>query len=367
MTGLIGWHVRAYLHGQAGVVVRGATRSDFADPEALTGFVGGLDAVVHLAGMNRGDDAEVETVNVDLAENLVAALERRDATPHVLFSSSTHIERDTAYGRSKRESATRLRRWAEKRGALFTNLILPHVFGEFGKPFYNSVVSTFCHQLATGETPQILRDGQVELVHTQQVAAEVFRAVLDRRDGERRIGGEPVQVSELLARLERMAELYRGQVLPDLRHPLDQRLFNTYRSYLFPHFYPIAAKVHRDERGKLFEAVRSLTNGQTFFSTTHPGVTRGNHYHARKVERFLVAEGEAVIRVRRLFSREVVEFRLSGDRPQYVDMPTFHTHSITNIGSSDLQTLFWANEIFDPTDSDTHAEPVVLACLDSRS
>ncbi len=358
INGLIGWHLRAYLYRRRDLEVRGADRATFADPAALAEFVVGLDAVVHLAAMNRGDDAELEAVNVGLVEALVAACERTGAKPHIVLSSSTHVERETAYGRSKKAGAERLHRWAGKSGGSFTNLILPHVFGEFGKPFYNSVVSTFCHQLANGEMPAIAVDGQLELAHTQQVAERIVQAIEHRENGDRRMQGESLRVSQLLARLEQMSSLYERQVIPDLRQPPDLRLFNTYRSYLFPRHYPVTVEVRADHRGGLFEAVRSLNPGQTFLSTTKPGITRGNHYHTRKVERFLVTSGEAVIRLRKLFTRDVVEFRVSGSKPQYIDMPTFYTHDITNVGADELMTAFWAQEIFDPNDPDTFPETV---------
>lgn len=358
IQGLLGWHLRAFLLCRADLEVRGADRSTFANPAALDAFVADLDVVVHLAGMNRGQDAELESVNMELAAALVSALERSGGRPHLVFSSSTHIERDTAYGRSKRAAAACLRAWAERRGGSLTTLVLPHVFGEFGKPFYNSVVSTFCHQLAKQEEPQILVDGALELVHAQSVAQQIAGAFGDRFDGDRRMEGERMLTSELLERLRSMASLYTSHVIPDLRRPIDLRLFNTYRSYLFPSHYPVTLQVHVDPRGGLFEAVRSHNGGQVFLSTTKPGITRGGHYHTRKVERFLVTAGEAVIRLRKLFTRELVEFRVSGSNPQYVDMPTFHTHDITNVGESELLTAFWAHEIFDPADSDTFMEPV---------
>ena len=357
--GLIGWHLRAHLSRRLDVDVRGADRSTFADPARLDGFVSGLDVLVHLAGMNRGPDEELESVNVALASTLAESLARTGDTPHVIFSSTTHIERDSPYGRSKRAAGERLRRWAGDRGGTFTNLVLPHVFGEFGRPFYNSVVSTFCHQLSKKEEPRIIVDGALELVHTQQVAAEIVKAFEARTNGDVRMQGEAIQTSALLEKLRGMSDLYENHVIPDLRHPFDLRLFNTYRSYLFPEHYPVAVQVHVDPRGGLFEAVRSLNGGQVFLSTTKPGITRGGHYHTRKVERFLVTSGEAVIRLRKLFGEEVFEFRVKGSTPQYVDMPTFHTHDITNVGSEEMTTAFWAHEFFDPNDADTYAEPVV--------
>lgn len=357
--GLIGWHLRAFLRVRGGHDVRLATRATFSDSDQLSAFVDGLDAVVHLAGMNRGDEAEVEAINAALAATLVTAFERSGAAPRVAFSNSIHVDRDTAYSRGKRAAAVHLRAWADRSGAPFANLIFPHTFGEFGRPFHNSVVSTFCHQFAHSQSPQIITDGDVELIHAQDVAARCFCAVEAGENGDFRIYGMPMKVSTLLQRLKRMATSYAAQIVPDLRDPLDVRLFNTLRSYLFPERYPVALTLHSDNRGALFEAVKSENGGQVFLSTTRPGITRGNHFHTRKVERFLVASGEAEIRLRKLFSDKVTIFRVDGEHPCYVDMPTFHTHSITNVGTSELVTLFWANEIFDPNDPDTYPEPVL--------
>lgn len=356
--GLLGWHQRAYLKTVGGHEVRLANRAMFSEHELLIDFVTGLDAVIHLAGMNRGDEAEIERVNVELAQKLVMACEQAAARPFIVYANSTHADRDTAYGRSKRAAAETLRKWAVQNEAGFTNLILPHVFGEFGKPFYNSVVSTFCYQLARNETPQIIVDGELELLHAQDVVAQSLAAIHQNQRGDLRLQGVRIKVSELLQRLIEMRDSYQSMVIPKFESALDVRLFNTLRSYLFPQHYPVALTLHSDARGSLFEVVKSGGGGQVFLSTTHPGITRGNHYHARKIERFLVVSGEAEIRLRKLFSAEVTCFKVHGDAPCYVDMPTFYTHHITNTGSSELVTLFWANEIFDPADPDTFTELV---------
>jgi UDP-2-acetamido-2,6-beta-L-arabino-hexul-4-ose reductase len=356
--GLIGWHQRAYLKTIGGCEVRLASRETFKQPGLLTVFVDGLDAIIHLAGMNRGDDAEIEATNTALARDLVAACKQTGTRPFVVYANSTHQDRDTAYGRGKRAVATMFRQWAEQNGAGFANLILPHVFGEFGKPFYNSVVSTFCYQLARNESPQIITDGDLELLHVQDVAARCLRAIQENQRGDIRLDGTGMKVSELLQRLTDMRDRYQSMVMPQLASALDVRLFNTLRAYLFPDHYPVALTLHNDARGSLFEVVKSGGGGQVFMSTTHPGITRGNHFHTRKIERFLVASGEADIRLRKLFSDEVVCFKVRGDTPCYVDIPTFYTHHITNTGQSELVTLFWANEIFDPADPDTFPEVV---------
>ena len=300
--GLIGTHVHAYFHGVEDVEVVPADIPEFATAELRRAFVSDCDAVVHLAGQNRGDDDELYRTNVTLAEQLIEACEAEDVQPHVIFSSSTHIYRETAYGRSKRECSRLLAGWADRSGARFTNLVLPNVFGEGGRPFYNSAVSTFCHQLAVGEEPTIIQDATIEFVHAQQVAAKVHAVLSEGTTGDLVMTGVKKTVSEVLGKLQHIATLYGEFVVPDLRERFDASLFNTYRSYLFPSACPMTPALHSDARGHLFEAVRTLNGGQAFFSTTRPDITRGNHYHLRKFERFCVIRGQAVIRLRKLFS-----------------------------------------------------------------
>ena len=358
-AGLVGWHARCFLRTQPGVDVRSCDRTQFADDGYLRQFVGDCDAIVHLAGMNRGDESEVARTNVWLAERLAACAEATGSRPHVVYSSSVHEDRDTPYGLSKKQAGEILQKWAERAGGRATVLVLPHVFGEGGRPFYNSVVSTFCHQLANQLEPTVHSDGRLELLHAQDVARVALESIRESVTGSRRVQGEPIGVLELLGRLKGMAELYRRMVVPPLERPLDLRLFNTYRSYLFPAQYPLRFTQHRDPRGSLFECVRTVHGGQCFVSTTRPGITRGNHFHTRKFERFAVIGGEAVIRLRRLFDGAVHEFPVRGDEPVCVDMPTLHTHSIENTGSGELVTLFWSHEYFDPADPDTFQERVL--------
>lgn len=356
--GLLGFHTSAYLKTVEGIEIRRAGREAFASPESLRTFVDGCDAIIHLAGMNRGDEDEVAATNVALTEQLAAACTAAGIAPHILFSSSTHVYRDNKYGASKRQCAEVLTGWAEQAGGRFTNVILPNVFGEGGKPFYNSVVSTFCHQLALGETPVVHQDAQLEQVHTQTVARAFLQYIRDGVTGEVKLEGRPIRVTELLARIQGYRDLYLQNIFPNVDDEFDRDLFNTFRSYLYPQHYPVALTLHTDNRGSLFEAVKARNGGQSFLSTTRPGITRGNHFHTRKIERFLVVSGEAEIRLRKVFSDEVQVFRVSGEQPSYVDIPTLHTHNITNSGTTELVTLFWTHEFFDPQNSDTHMEMV---------
>ena len=356
--GLIGWHLHSFLHSHKDIAVATAGFPEFGSGEALARFAASCDVIVHLAGMNRGDDAEVARTNVSLTESLIRACRSSGAKPHIVFSSSTHIYRDTPYGKSKKACAELLKDWAAGSGGKFTNLILPNIFGESGKPFYNSAVSTFCFQLANGQEPKIINDGEIEILHAQRVAREILSVIKAAKYGDVPVSGTRITVSQLLSKLRNLAELYSRQIIPDIRATEDLDLFNTYRSYLFPQKYPVAIAVRKDARGALFEAVKGLNGGQTFISTTQPGVTRGNHYHTLKMERFLVIKGKAVIRIRKLFSGETKEFAVDGTTPGYLDIPALHTHNITNTGEGELFTLFWANEMLDPNNTDTYQETV---------
>ena len=178
---------------------------------------------------------------------------------------------------------------------------------------------------------------------------------------EVRISGTPLSVVELLDRLTGFKATFGEHVIPRLDDKFTLRLFNTWRSYLYPEQWPIQLTLHSDERGTLFEGVKTVNGGQGFLSTTRPGVVRGGHYHRFKLERFLVARGEAEIRIRRLLEDDVRTFTVNGKQPCFIDIPTLHTHEIQNTGSEELLTFFWAHEIFDPGNPDTITAPVTRA------
>ena len=174
IDGFIGWHMRAFLYPQSEVQVIGANRDTFASREKLTDFVLQCDVIVHCAGMNRGEDKEVVNTNIKLVDDLIASCQLVEHRPHIIFTSSSHIFRDTLYGHSKRVCTEKFQNWSKQTGAYFTNMVLPNVFGEFGRPFYNSAVSTFCYQLANNQQPEIIHDGNLELVYVQTVASKIF-------------------------------------------------------------------------------------------------------------------------------------------------------------------------------------------------
>lgn len=356
--GLLGWHLNVFLLHFPEITVIGAEVDTFSDNDKLTDFVSKCNTIVHFAGMNRGDDKILYETNVKITQDLIDACEKTGKTPHIIFSSSTHISKGTAYGNSKLECAKRLSEWAIRTGAIFTNLILPNIFGESGKPFYNSVISTFCYQIAKGEKPEIIEDSEIEILHAQDLAAKIYSFISDRKGGEFRISGEVEKVSALLKLMLEIDADYKNNLIPDLRIKIHLQLFNTYRSYLYPDHYPVKFNIITDSRGNLFETIRSKTSGKSFVSTTKPGISRGNHYHFSNFERFIVLRGKAVIAIRRLISDEIKTFKVDGENPCFIDIPTLHTHSLTNIGDKELLTLFWSGDIYKEGPMDTFQEDV---------
>ncbi len=336
----------------------------FSDEAALRNFVRQCDVIVHLAAMNRHPDPQViHDTNIRLVRQLIDAMEREDVTPHVIFSSSTQEERGNPYGDSKKEGRQLFAEWAERTGARFTGCVIPNVFGPFGRPNYNSVVATFCHKLTHGEEPEIQTDGLLKLIYVDDLCLE-FIDIMRRGESStfRPIPcGAEQTVSGLLKSLTRFKTLYQEQgIIPELGDRLEVQLFNTFCTYLDSRsFYPFQLRKHEDERGIFVETVKlDRIGGQVSFSTTKPGVTRGNHYHTRKIERFAVIRGKARIELRRIGSSETMSFELDGAQPAFVDMPVWHTHNITNVGEDELYTVFWINEFFDPSDPDTFFEEV---------
>lgn len=338
-------------------------KSFFESESQLQNWVKQCDVIVHLAAMNRHPDAQViHDTNIDLVKKLILAVKKAGTKPHLIFSSSTQEERDNLYGKSKKEGRKLFTIWAEKHGGKFAGLIVPNVFGPFGKPFYNSVIATFCHQLCNNQEPRIDTDSSVKLIYIDELAKIIVGAIRDnthKPDWKIAHTGE-YYVSQLLSQLEGFKKQYlESGIFPLLPDKFSVDLFNTFRSYInLKQYFPFHLKQHTDNRGSFVELVKLQQGGQVSFSTTHPGITRGNHFHTRKIERFAVIKGKALIQLRKYNSDEVLNFELNGETPSYVDMPVWYTHNITNTGNETLYTIFWINEFFDPADPDTYFETV---------
>ncbi len=321
------------------------------------------DAIVHLAALNRHNEPQtIYDTNIGLVKKLISALETTGSKPHILFSSSTQEERDNIFGRSKREGREMLAQWAEINGANFTGLVIPNVFGPFGNPYYNSVVATFSHQLTHNEEPRIEVDAQLKLIHISDLVSVIYNAIrnkLSEKEFKVKETNE-IKVTELLVRLQNFKSLWFDQgIFPDLHDTFDRNLFNTFVCYVdHADYFPFKLRQSIDDRGSFVETVKLNSGGQISFSTTKPGITRGNHFHTRKAERFAVIKGKALIQLRKIGTDKILNFELDGAEPAYVDMPVWYTHNITNTGDEDLYTIFWINEFFNPDDPDTFFEKV---------
>ena len=338
-------------------------KSFFTNENLLDEFVGRCDVIVHLAGMNRHPNNEViYKTNIELANKLNESLVRTSSKAQVVFSSSAQEEKDNLYGNSKKEARSVLNNWTKKNGGSFVGLIIPNVFGPFGKPYYNSVVATFCHQLNNNEEPIINVDAEVNLIYVHELVDQIIQ-LIDKNvhQPELKVSHTTVcKVSEILSILQSFKEDYlQNNIIPAFSSSFKLNFFNTFRSYInLNNFYPVKYKQHADERGAFTELIRLNSGGQVSYSTTKVGITRGNHFHTRKIERFSVIKGKALIQLRKIGTTEVYDYYLSGDEPAYVDMPIWYTHNIKNIGDEELYTMFWINEFYDANDPDTYFENV---------
>lgn len=333
-------------------------KSYFDNPDELDAFVEKCDVIFHLAAMNRHEDPDViYNINIVLCRKLIDSLDRTQSSAHILLSSSTQEERDNLYGKSKQESRELFSGWADNSEGHFTALIIPNVFGPFGKPFYNSFIATFCHLLTHEGNPEIHQDNEVELIYIQELVEFMLDCVRKENfNNNLRIEGtQSINVSEVLSTLQRFKDVYfdNGNI-PSLNNTFEINLFNTYRSYIDNRdFFPYKNTLHSDNRGSFVELVRLGIGGQVSFSTTVPGITRGNHFHTRKIERFSVIKGTAEIEIRKIDSGEKLSFVINADEPAFVDMPIWYTHNIKNIGDDVLYTVFWISEQYDEEDADT--------------
>ena len=367
ITGQAGF-VGTHLYNSLGLLPQEFERIDFQrnffDNETdFDIFVTQCDAIVHLAAMNRHNEPQViYDTNIKLVQKLTEALTRTNSKAHVLFSSSTQEERDNLYGKSKKEGRELMVHWVKRSGGKFTGMIIPNVFGPFGHPNYNSVVATFCHKLTHGETPVIEVDGEMKLIYVGELVAEIIKEIRSESGKDEVVVGHTSvsKVSNMLSLLENYKKQYqeKGEI-PTINTAFELNLFNTFRCYMdIKNHFPVKYIEHTDPRGSFVEIIRLGVGGQVSFSTTVPGITRGNHYHTRKIERFAVIKGKALIQLRRIGTDEVLEFYLDGNEPAYVDMPIWYTHNIKNIGDEILYTNFWINEFYDPTNPDTYFENV---------
>jgi UDP-2-acetamido-2,6-beta-L-arabino-hexul-4-ose reductase len=317
------------------------------------------DVVFHLAGVNRPQNPiDFEIGNAKLTHQLCQILREGGCAPKIIFSSSVQAVMDNPYGTSKAKAEKTLRQFAGETGACVRIYRLKNLFGKWCRPDYNSVVATFCGNIAN-DLPITMSDPvrEVELSYVDDVVA-AFLMEIDERDITGEAGEEIpsycIQLGDLAGRIQAFREMRATLTAPNFADWFNRALYATYLSYVPPAARPYNLDIKSDARGSLAEFIKEKHFGQIFVSRTKPGVTRGNHYHHTKTEKFFVVEGEGVVRMRAVEGGPVEEYSVSGRAYQVIDIPPGFTHSITNVGTGEMVTLFWASEMFDPNRPDTY-------------
>lgn len=341
-------------------------------PETLAAYCRSADFVVHLAGVNRPQDPEEFTVgNTDLTRTLLAQLRQSGSRCPVLLASSIQASltgryAGSPYGQSKRAAEALLRAYSEQTGAQGLIYRFPNLFGKWCRPNYNSVVATFCHNIARDMPITVSDPGtELELVYIDDLVDELLDAMEGHphraEAGYFRI---PVSHRVTLGEIVRLLRSFHDQpqtlLLPQIPDgSFAKKLYSTYLSYLPAEKIAFPLKMNVDARGSFTELLKTDACGQISVNITKPGVTKGQHWHNSKWELFIVVAGRGLIRERRIGSDEVIEFAVSGERIEAVHMLPGYTHDIINLSDTeDLVTVMWANERFDPERPDTYFEEV---------
>lgn len=337
-------------------------------PETLLAGVRDAAAVFHLAGVNRPErDEDFFAGNVGSLESLFSAIDQVAVgagarRPVIVLSSSSQAGQDNSYGRSKLAAEQALHGYSINTNAPAVIFRLPGVFGKWCRPNYNSVVATFCHNIARDIPIQISDPSrEIELVHVDDVVSAFLGLIEEKHEGAVFSEVAPVfkiklgELAEKLYEFRKSRETLRAS---DLSDPFIRRLFGTFMSYLPSDGFDYGLERKADSRGVLAEILKANGHGQFFVSRTKAGITRGNHYHDRKVEKFLVLEGAAIIRFRNLATGEKVEYPVRGEELNVVDIPPGWTHSIQNVGATEMIVLFWASEVLDAGHHDTYPAEV---------
>lgn len=334
-----------------------------ASPDDWKRALGEADVVFHLAGVNRpSDPAEFETGNNGLTRQICDILRSKGRAPKIVFSSSIQAELANPYGMSKAQAEEDLRNFAAETGAVVRIYRLKNLFGKWCRPNYNAVTATFCHNIAH-DLPISISDPShvVDLTYVDDVV-DAFLSELDpphsTAQQAEQLRSYRIELGDLAGRIQAFHEMRTTLVLPDMSDWFNRALYATYLSYVPLPDLEQNLEVRCDARGSLAEFIKQAGFGQVFVSRTLPGVTRGNHFHHTKAEKFFVVEGEGLIRMRHVEGGPITEFKVSGSAYQVVNIPPGHTHSITNVGGGEMVTLFWASEIFDPNRPDTYFLPV---------
>lgn len=334
------------------------------DESLLEEYIKECEFVFHLAGVNRPKDvSEYMEGNFGFTSVLLNKLKENGNKAPVLITSSIQAVLDNPYGKSKKEAEDLLHNYGRENGSPVYVYRLPNVFGKWCRPNYNSAVATFCHNIANDLEITVNDPKHVmHLVYIDDVVNEFIEALKGNANMTGEFATVPIEHTIELGKIADMIYSFkegRGNLsVPDFRNEFEKKLYSTYLSYLPTDGFAYPLKMNVDNRGSFTEFIRTPDRGQVSVNISKPGITKGNHWHHTKNEKFLVVKGEGEISFRKVGEEEVITYRVSGKELTVVDIPTGYTHNITNIGDDDMVTVMWANEAFDPEHPDTFYEPV---------
>lgn len=325
----------------------------------LKSYVKEVDFIFHLAGVNRPKEiSEFYEGNSNLTRIIIETLKENNKNTSILLSSSIQSELENDYGKSKLEAEKILIDYSKLTQAKIFIYKLPNVFGKWSKPNYNSVISTWCYNIANGLDIQV-NDEKVELnlVYVDDVVKSFIKQLKIEEIKDYYVEIETMYkktLGEIRDLLFAFKENRVNLIIPNVALGFERALYATYLSYLSTNNFSYELKGHRDERGTFYEILKTLNSGQFSLSTTAPGITRGNHYHHTKNEKFLVVKGEALIEFRHIVTNEIISYEVSDKRMEVVEMIPGYTHNIKNIGNEEMILILWANEVFEQNNPDTY-------------
>ena len=363
-SGFIGKNLCARLSTLDNVNLATFTKGD--PVESLAQLVENADFIFHLAGVNRPvSDSDFVTGNTDLTKSIVDALKSSGKKTPLLITSSAQAVLDNPYGKSKLAAEQIVREWTDDSNSPTIIYRLPGVFGKWCKPNYNSVVATFCYNISH-ELPVHISDPNHEITIAyiddviDQFTAHLTRVLPGDTNGLHTIKKTfTLSLNDLHERILQIHNIRSSLIIPNLEDQLNKYLYATYISYLDTSDFSYILSKNTDDRGWLAEFIKSKQFGQIFISKTKPGISRGDHWHHTKIEKFLVVEGIAEITFRnKINEQDIITYTVSGTDLEVVDIPTGYVHAIKNIGETELLTLFWANEILNKANPDTFFEKV---------
>jgi UDP-2-acetamido-2,6-beta-L-arabino-hexul-4-ose reductase len=328
-------------------------------PSLLDDYCKKADFVYHLAGVNRpNNDSEFMDGNFGFTSILLDTLKKHNNTCPVMVSSSTQAVLNNPYGVSKKAGESILFKYGKETGAKVLVYRFPNVFGKWCKPNYNSAVATFCHNISHN-LPITLNDRSVmlNLVYIDDVVVELMNALNGHENQVGEFCEVPIvhktSLGEIVDLIYSFKNSREERSIPDMGDEFTKKLYSTYLSYLPKDQFSYELKMNVDNRGSFTEFIKTADRGQVSINISKPGIIKGNHWHHTKNEKFLVVSGRGVIRFRKIGLEEVIEYFVSGDKLEVVDIPVGYTHNIENLGDTDMVTIMWVNEIFNPEKPDT--------------